>query len=73
LEGELNGLAGQFPGSGDRGGFHAGQDLPVGGFVGSLLQLASQQEGLFKEEGFQWRASFKGTAHKGLLPKKPSQ
>jgi hypothetical protein len=73
LQRKLHGPASEFLGGRDGGGFDAGEDLSVGGGVGNLLQLAGQEEGLFEDEGFQRGACFKGTAHEGLLPKKPSR
>jgi hypothetical protein len=49
LQGGLDGLAGQFAGSGDGEGLDASEDLSVGGGVGGLLQLLGKQQGLLEE------------------------
>jgi hypothetical protein len=72
LQGQLDGLAGEFAGSRDSGGFDTGEDLSVGSIVSGLLELSSQEKGLFEDECFQRSVCFKGTAHEDLLQRKSS-
>jgi hypothetical protein len=55
LEGGFDGLAGEFAGGGHGRGLDGGEDLPVRSIVGRLLELASQEQSLLDEQGFECR------------------
>jgi hypothetical protein len=46
-------LSGQFAGGGDGQSLDLGQDLAIGGGVGSLLELFGKQQGLLDEQSLQ--------------------
>jgi len=72
LQGGLDGPASEFAGAGDGQGLDLGQDLPIGGLIGGLLELAGQQEGLLNDQGFQGSVGLEGAGlHGNLLAKIP--